>query len=259
MKILAIGDIVATVGVNFIRDNLPAIKAELGIDLCIANGENSAIGNGITRKIADGLIQSGIDILTMGNHTFDKGEVVTLMNEGMPIIRPANYPSGTAGNGCYLFNIKGMSVAVVNLLGRVFLNPVECPFRTVDYLLECLKGDNVDVIIVDFHAEATSEKQAMGHYLDGRATCLFGTHTHVQTADECILPKGMAYISDLGMTGPGNSVLGVKSNLVINRFITCIPCRLEPSDNPAIFNSIILEVDDSTKKAVSITRHNLKE
>ena len=250
MRILMIGDIIGQPGRRGIRGILPGLRQDLGIDLVIANGENTAGGFGITLETAEELLESGVDILTSGNHIWDQKEIIPHMDEGLPLIRPANYPNAP-GRG-YLVQD---GVMVLNLMGRVFMPTLDCPFRTANALLsEAAEEHSPRVIIVDFHAEATSEKQGMGWYLDGKVSAVLGTHTHVGTVDARILPKGTAYLTDVGMTGPVNSVIGSDTNAVIERFLTGLPQRLSVASGPVIMNSALMEVDENTGRAVSIER-----
>lgn len=254
MKVLAVGDIVGNPGYEIIKDYLAGIKKELGIDLCIANGENAAAsGNGITRAIAHGLFDNGVDVITMGNHVWNKRDIFRLFSDGESIIRPANYPAGTPGSGHVIVGINGKKAAVINVMGRVYLDDLDCPFRAVDEEIKIV-SKITNIIIVDFHAEATSEKLAMGWYLDGKVSAVYGTHTHVQTADERILPKGTAYITDIGMTGPYDSILGVKKEIIIDRFITHMPQKFEVAEGSAQFNGVVIDIDETTGKANSIHR-----
>ncbi len=222
MKILIIGDIVGNSGVKKVKEVVPDFKKQNNIDYIIANGENSADGMGITLKIFEDLKKTGVNMVTMGNHTWGKKEIFNFINDEQ-IIRPANYPKCVPGVGYRIHTINGKKIAVVNLIGRVDVGVLsENPFLKADEILERIK-DKADIIIVDFHAEATAEKIAMGYYLDGRVTCVFGTHTHVQTADETILENGTGYITDIGMTGPKKSVIGMEVEASIKRFITTLP------------------------------------
>jgi len=248
-----IGDIVGRPGRKAIKDTLASIRQELRLDMIIANGENAAGGTGITGSIAEELFKNGVDVLTTGNHVWDKKEIVPYIDNEPRILRPGNYPPGTPGRGYGVFDIKGVRVGVINISGRVYLSDLDCPFRLADRYIENISGET-NVIIVDFHAEATSEKVAMGLYLDGKVSLVAGTHTHVQTADERLLPNGTAYITDLGMTGPLHSVIGVKSNLAIQKFITQMPVRFEVADGPYQFNAIMVEVEEENGKAVNIQR-----
>ncbi len=250
MRILMIGDVIGKPGRDAVRALLPDIKREKSIDFVICNGENTAGGFGITADTASELLESGVDVLTSGNHIWDKKEIIPMMDEGLPLIRPANYPDAP-GRGY----IHQGGVTVVNLMGRVFMAPLECPFRTADALLEQLKEEGEsNIIIVDFHAEATSEKQALGWYLDGRVSAMFGTHTHVGTVDAKILPKGTAYLTDVGMTGPTDSVIGSDKNAVLERFLTSLPNRLEVAAGPCTLNAVLVDVDEETGTASLIER-----
>ncbi|GAV23117.1 TIGR00282 family metallophosphoesterase [Carboxydothermus pertinax] len=240
MNILVLGDIVGRVGRKGVKEVIPKILEKYSVDFIIANGENAAGGNGITPEIAKELFAMGINVLTMGNHTWDKKELFAIINDETRIIRPANYPPGTPGQGYGIFKVKGKSIAVVNLMGRVFMSDLDCPFRKMDELLSELH--KADYIVVDFHAEATSEKVALGWYLDGKVSLVFGTHTHVPTADERILPGGTAYITDIGMSGPINSVIGVKTNLVLQKFLTQMPQRFESASGPYIVSGIVVKL-----------------
>jgi len=256
MKIFIIGDVVGDSGVQFVHNNLKSYKKLNNIDFCIANGENSAYGKGINKKCADDLLSSGVDVITMGNHTFNKNDIFALLESGYPIVRPANFPVGTAGEGYIIYDVGEVSIGVINACGRIYLDNLDCPFRAIDAILSKIK-DKANIIIVDFHAEATSEKIALSYYLDGRVSVVYGTHTHVQTADEKILSGGTAYISDIGMTGPANSILGVKKEIIIDRFLTNMPDRFEVSDEAATLSGIFVEVNEFTGKAEAIERVNL--
>ena len=249
MKILAIGDIVGDRGTDAILDNLDAIKKKYDIDFCIINAENACSTNGITRKKAESLLDAGADVLTLGNHTFRQKDAYSLLSHNERVIRPINYPPETVGRGVTLVSKNGVKVAVLNALGRVHLENVDCPFRALKSALE-----NVDaqIKIVDFHAEATSEKRSMGFYLDGFASVVFGTHTHVQTADAQILPHGTGYITDIGMTGPYHSCLGVDKNIVIERFVNCNQQRFEFADSPSIICGAVFTVDDASGKCEAV-------
>ncbi|MBS3976536.1 MAG: TIGR00282 family metallophosphoesterase [Syntrophomonadaceae bacterium] len=253
MNVLMIGDIFGKPGRRAVKKLLPEIIRNYQVDFVIANGENAAGGTGITHDTADELLSSGIDVLTMGNHVWDKKEVFNFIDMEKRILRPANYPPGTPGLGFNVFQAhNNLDVAVVNLSGRVFIGHLDCPFRILEDILISLKK-KTQIIFVDFHAEATSEKLAMGWYLDGRVTAICGTHTHIQTADARVLPGGTAYITDLGMTGPRNSVLGVESSLVIQKFLTQMPVKFEVAGGPAQFNGVIIGLNTVTGKATGIT------
>ena len=253
MRLLVIGDIVGRPGRKAIKASLMGIKQELKLDFIIANGENAAGGNGITREISRELFAAGVNVLTMGNHVWDKKEIFEFIDEENRIVRPANYPPGSPGHGSFVYDCGNIKIGVANLSGRVFMPELDCPFRKADEIIKLLKKET-DIIIVDFHAEATSEKIAMGWYLDGRVSAVCGTHTHVQTADERILPDGTAYITDLGMTGPRDSVLGVQTELVIDKFLTALPTRFEVSNSLYQLNGVIIEIDEETGLATSIER-----
>lgn len=254
MRILIIGDIVGRPGRLAVKETLAGIKQELRIDFIIANAENAAGGNGITKEIAQELLNYGVNVLTMGNHVWDKKEIYAFIEKEHRILRPANYPPGTPGTGARVFStLDNVKVGVMNLSGRVFLSNLDCPFRMADRLVEDIRRET-PVVLVDFHAEATSEKIALGKYLDGRVSAVVGTHTHVQTADETILPGGTAYLTDLGMTGPRDGVIGVKQELVIEKFLTQQPVRFEVADGPYQFNAVVVDVDELTGSCRDIRR-----
>lgn len=258
MKVLILGDIVGRPGRRILRERLPEIKKRYLADLVIANGENSAGGNGITEKVAQELFISGIDFLTMGNHIWDNKDVFNFIDQESRMTRPANYPPETPGQGHQIIKVDNLDVGILNISGRTFMNPLDCPFRTADREIKKLK-QYTNIIFVDFHAEATSEKIAMGLYLDGKVSAVVGTHTHVQTADNKILPKGTAYITDLGMTGPVNSILGVESDKIIEKFLTQLPVRFKVAKGPAQINGVVIDIDKMSGKAISIERINIKE
>ena len=250
-----IGDIVGKPGRRAVREFLPGLRDEYGINLVVANGENAAGGLGITAPTAQELLDSGVNVITTGNHVWAKKDIIPYLDSGdLPVIRPLNFPPGAPGHGFLLRN----KVLVVNLMGRVFMGEYDCPFRAMDVLLAEMK-DDVRVIIVDFHAEATSEKIAMGRYLDGRVSALLGTHTHVGTIDACILPKGTAYVTDVGMVGPTDSVIGDDADSVLYSFLTRMPHRLSVGKGSAVFNGILVEVDKSSGRAVGIQRIQREE
>lgn len=249
MRILAIGDIIGKPGREAIRELLPSLRHEYRIDLIIGNGENVAGGIGITPSTARELFDSGIDVITTGNHVWAHKEINPYLDGSLAIIRPLNYPPGTPGRG-YL---SRDGVLVVNLIGRTFMGNFDCPFRAMDQLLAKLEGKST-IIIVDFHAEATSEKVAMGWYLNGRVSAVLGTHTHVGTIDTRILPGGTAYVTDIGMVGPMDSVIGDDPDSVINRFLTQIPRRLSVGSGTVTFNAILVEVSEETGEAIDIRR-----
>lgn len=254
MKILFIGDIVGSPGREAVKQLLPALKKEHGLDFVIANAENAAGGSGITASVAQELFDLGIDVLTSGDHIWKKREIFELIGKEDRILRPVNLPLGAPGRGEQLFKSKsGVKIGVINVNGRVFMEAWECPFRSARQAQELLVAET-PVIIVDIHAEATSEKIALGWYLDGKVCAVLGTHTHIQTADERILPQGSAYITDVGMTGPYDSVIGRRIEDVLERFITCIPTRLEVAKENIQLHGVVLDIDENTGKARSIVR-----
>ena len=251
MRILMIGDVIGQPGRKAISTLVPDLRREFGINLVIANGENVAGGFGITPDTAGELMDGEVDVITSGNHVWKQKEIIQYINEEWPLIRPANYPPSAPGRG---YITVGQTV-VINLMGRVFMSPLDCPFRTVDDVLGKINGaSRPKVIIVDFHAEATSEKQAMAWYLDGRVSAVLGTHTHVATADARILPKGTACVTDVGMTGPYNSVIGSEVRAVLDGFLTQMPRRLTVPQGPVMLNSVLVEVDEQQGVATSIQR-----
>ena len=253
MKVLAIGDIVGTAGINELKTRLKEIKEKEKIDFTIVNAENSAEGMGITEKNFKDITSLGVDTITMGNHTWGKKDIFKFIDDTR-IIRPANYPDGVVGKGYNIYKCKDKTIAVINLIGRVDINILsENPFLKAKNIIEKIQNQ-VDIIIVDFHAEATAEKIALGHYLDGKATIVFGTHTHVQTADEKILSNGTGYITDIGMTGPKNSVIGMDIKASIKRFETTLPEKYKIAEGSCIFNGVIFEIDDKTSKVTDIKR-----
>lgn len=254
MKVLFIGDIVGKPGRKAVKDGLPGIISKLKIDFVIANAENAAAGFGITKSIGEELLSLGIDVMTSGNHIWDKKEAVSYIPKENRLLRPANYPEGVAGSGSIVIKTSsGEKIAVLNLSGRVFMPALDCPFQTAKRELPELKKQT-NVIIVDFHAEATSEKSAIGWFLDGEVSAIVGTHTHVQTADEKILPKGTAFITDVGMTGPVDSVIGVEKEQIINKFLTQIPVRFETAKGEAMLSCVLLDINSKTGLANSIQR-----
>jgi hypothetical protein len=253
LSILFLGDIVGRPGRRAVHELLPGLIESYKPGLIIANGENAAGGNGITEEIADELFGDGIDILTMGNHVWDNKEIYRFIDREERILRPANYPPDAPGRGYLVIRLEGFKAGIVNLSGRVFMPPLDCPFRMIDQILPLIRKET-PVIIVDFHAEATSEKNAFGWYLDGRATAVVGTHTHIQTADERILPGGTAYITDAGMTGPRDSVLGVKTGLVLNKLIGLRPVRFEVAAGALQLNAVFIEIEETSGKARRIQR-----
>ena len=258
MRILFIGDIVGSPGRKIVHDRLADILAQRQIDLCIANGENSASGFGITARIAQDLLSSGVEVITGGNHIWDRKEIVEYFPHEPRLLRPANFPNGSPGKGLFVGHAKnGAGYAVLNIQGRTFMAPLDDPFRTADCELAKIPPD-VKVIVVDMHAEATSEKQAMGWYLDGKVSAVVGTHTHVATADSRVLPGGTAYITDVGMTGPHDSVIGMEKQGVLQRFLDAMPARFVVAEGDIQMNAVLIDVDESTGRARSIERLNFR-
>jgi metallophosphoesterase (TIGR00282 family) len=254
IKILFIGDIIGKLGRKICDRLIHEIKSELSPDLTIVNGENSAHGYGITEKIYIELLEMGIDVITMGNHMWDKKELINSIDNLPMVIRPANYPAGTPGRDHLIIEKSGTKIAIVNLVGRVFMQSLDCPFQAIQKLLPVLTKET-NVIIVDMHAEATSEKCAMGWFLDGKVSAVLGTHTHVMTADERILPEGTAFLSDIGMVGAYNSIIGMNKEQILKRFVTQMPERFEPTEEgPGLFNAVFLKIDTKTGKAKEIKR-----
>lgn len=260
MKILFIGDIVGSPGRHALREYLPKLKSKYRPDLTIVNGENAASGKGITGKIYHDFIQLGVDVVTMGNHTWDKKEIFDFIDDesASDLIRPANFPEGNPGKGCVIKKVGNKKVAVINAQGRTFMPPIDCPFRKLEEIVEEVRQET-PFIFVDFHAEATSEKLAVGWFLDGKVSTVVGTHTHVQTADERILPNGTAYITDVGMTGPLDGILGMDRNVIINRFLTNLPARFEVTSGREQLNGVVVELDNQTGKALKIQRISINE
>ncbi len=257
MKILAVGDIVGKTGVQSLKINLPKIIEEHKIDFVIVNGENAADGMGLTEKLYREILACKVNVVTMGNHTWAKKDIFGFI-EDKNIIRPANYPSNNSGKGYRIFECKNKKIAVINLIGRVTMSVLsENPFLEARNIIDKIK-DTVDIIVIDFHAEATAEKIALGYYLEGDATIIFGTHTHVQTADEQILENGTAFITDIGMTGPKYSVIGMDPKASIKRFETSLPEKYRVAEGNAIFNGVIFEIDDITNEAKDIERIYIK-
>ena len=244
MRVLFVGDIVGSPGRQIVQDRLGDIVAVRQVDLVIANGENSASGFGITPRLADELLNMGIDVLTGGNHSWDRKEILEYLPHEPRLLRPANFPEGNAGSGLYLGTAKnGVKYAVLNLQGRVFMTPIDDPFRKADSELRRIPGD-VALVFVDMHAETTSEKIAMGWYLDGRVTAVVGTHTHVATADEHLFPQGTAYITDVGMTGPHGGVIGMDRHGIIGKFLSGLPARFEVATGDVQMNCVLIETAD---------------
>jgi metallophosphoesterase (TIGR00282 family) len=240
-------------GRRAVHELLPSLKKKYEPRFTIANGENAAGGNGITQDIAEELHNAGIEVLTMGNHVWDNKDVYNFIDGDDRIVRPANYPPGSPGNGFTIVQKADCAIGVVNLSGRVFMPPLDCPFRAIDQIIPIIKK-KTPVIIVDFHAEATSEKNAFGWYVDGRVTAVIGTHTHIQTADEKLLPKGTAYITDVGMTGPRESILGVRVDQVLDKLIDLRPVRFEVAGGPLQLNAVSIDIDESSGRVQEIMR-----
>lgn len=255
MNILAVGDIVGTIGVKELQKRLQKIKNEYNVDFAIVNGENAAEGMGITLKNFKDILSAGADCVTMGNHTWGKKEIFSFIDEPK-LIRPANYPKSVCGKGYNIYKCKDKKIAVINALGRAEISiMLDNPFEVVREIIQKIKSE-VDIIMFDFHAEATAEKKAMAYYLDGEITAIFGTHTHTQTADEQILEKGTAFITDIGMTGPKNGVIGMDKDAALKRFTTSLPERYKIATGEAMFNSVLFEIDDNTNKVTKIVKIN---
>lgn len=252
MKILFIGDIVGRPGREAVESFLPLLRQEYEVDFVVANGENAAGGRGISQNIARKLYDLGIDFLTLGNHVWDQKDLEKYIDDDRRMVRPANYPTGVPGRGYGIVAKNGLKLGVINLAGRIFLPPLDNPFRLVSEIINQINQET-RAVLVDFHAEATSEKVAMGRFLDGKVSAVVGTHTHVQTADEKVLSLGTAYITDVGMTGPADSVIGVRKEAVIANFLTQMPFRLEVAEGPIQLNAVVIDIDDSGK-ARSIVR-----
>ncbi len=248
-----IGDVIGKPGRQTVQKLLPGLRQQYKLDMVMANAENAAGGLGLTLTTAEELLEAGVDILTSGNHIWDRREIIPYLDEDMPILRPLNYPPGVPGRG-YIATDKAL---VVNLIGRTFIGNFDCPFRAMDQLLSEFK-DRQPVIIVDFHAEATSEKMAMGRYLDGRVSAVLGTHTHIGTIDAQLLHQGTAYVTDIGMTGPADSIIGDEAESVLQRFLTMLPHRLSVGTGKTIFNAVLVSIDDESGKATSIDRIDLE-
>ena len=256
MKILVVGDIVGLNGLNKLKEILPNLKQREKIDFVIVNGENVAGGMGITEKDFKQILFAGADVVTLGNHTWSKKDVFNIIDDER-ILRPANYPKGVVGKGYNVYKYKNKKIAVINLIGRTNMGVLsENPFLEADAIIEKIK-DKADFIIIDFHAEATAEKIAFANYVDGKVNIVFGTHTHVQTADEFVLPNGTAYITDIGMTGPINSVIGMDKKASIKRFVTTLPEKYKIAEGESKFNSCLFELDDETGRIEKITRINM--
>lgn len=253
MRILFVGDVVGSSGRQMIQDYVPKLKKKYSPTVTIINGENAAGGRGITEKIYRSFLEAGAQAVTLGNHAWDNREIFEFIDNAKYLVRPANFPEGTPGKGLVFLNCNGIEVAIINLQGRTFLPPLDCPFKKVDDLIAQAKK-RTSIIFIDFHAEATSEKQALGWYVDGRATAVVGTHTHVQTADNRILPNGTAYITDVGMTGPYDGILGMERGAVLKKFLTALPVRFEVAEGRTQLSAVLIDVNPSTGKASRIER-----
>ncbi len=253
LTILCVGDVFGEPGRKAVHTLLPRLRKQHEVDLAIVNVENAAAGFGVTPQIARSFLEHGVDVMTSGNHIWDKKEIIEYIAKENLLLRPANFPLGTPGVGSVVVKAGPHKVAVLNLMGRVFLPLLDCPFRKADEELARLRAETA-VIIVDMHAEATSESQAMGWYLDGRVSAVVGTHRHVQTADERVLPQGTAYITDLGMTGPTDSVSGVDKTLALERFLTQMPNRFEPAKGPVALHGALIRIDPETGRGLQIDR-----
>ncbi|WP_062197929.1 TIGR00282 family metallophosphoesterase [Massilibacterium senegalense] len=253
MKILFIGDVVGSPGREMVAKYVPKLKKKYRPNFTIINGENAAHGRGITEKIYHQFLEAGAQMITLGNHSWDNREIFEFIDQATCLVRPANFPEGAPGVGMRMTKVNAQMIAVINLQGRTFLPPLDCPFKKIDELIAEAKK-HTSIIFVDFHGEATSEKQALAWYVDGKVSAVVGTHTHVQTADERILPEGTAYISDVGMTGPYDGILGVERDAVIKKFLTSLPVRFEVAKGREQLSGVIIDVDNETGKATSIER-----
>ena len=260
MRVLMVGDIVGRTGRYFFMEQTPELRLTEKIDAVIVNGENAAHGKGLTPSIFEELTRGGADVVTSGNHIWDNPQVLKIIDTEPFLLRPANYPDGTPGKGSCIFRCGEKNIGVLNLQGRVFMSTplLDCPFARAEKMLAVMRKD-CDIILVDFHAETTSEKLAFAYHFDGRLTAIVGTHTHVQTADERIFPKGTAYISDLGMVGAENSVLGMTTGPVIKKFMTSLPSKFEVAERPAVYCALLIEIDDASNRAVNVRRIFLRE
>lgn len=253
MKILAIGDIVGTKAVAYLKEKLWKQRSALGVDFVIANGENASDIHGICTADAEELLSAGVDMITLGNHSFGRRDICTMLSDSQSIIRPANYPACVPGSGCSIINIDGWKILCINVLGTALMDSMACPFSTVDRLLAREEG-NYDISVMDVHAESTSEKIALGRYFDGRINVIFGTHTHVPTADEQILAKGSGYITDVGMSGPTGGIIGADAQAVIDRMRTKIPTHFKVADGDIQVNAALFEVNTSTNRVTDVRR-----
>ena len=253
MRILALGDVVGSTTVDFLRQHLWKLRSAEKLDLVIANGENTTEIRGLSARDADALLNTGVDVVTLGNHAYGMRDIYSYLEDETRVIRPANYPPMAPGGGYTVVNVDGWRVLCINVCGRVYMDPLASPFDTVDRILSREAG-NFDLAIMDVHAEATSEKLALGHYFDGRVQIVFGTHTHVPTADEQILPHGSGYVTDLGMCGPQNGILGTAKEAVIERFRTMMPTRFSVANGPIRANGVIFDLDPGLKRVTAVKR-----
>ncbi len=258
LRILMVGDVVGRAGRYSFAEHTKILRQEKKIDVVVVNGENIAHGNGITQSTFNEILSGGADIVTNGNHVWDNRDVLKIIDDEPFLIRPANYPEGAPGKGFCIYPYRAKNIGVINLQGRTFLKPLDCPFTCAEEIVKKI-SEECDIILVDFHAEATSEKIALGYFLDGKVTAVVGTHTHVQTADERILPKGTAYMTDLGMVGPTDSVIGVKVESVVNRFVSCMPSRFDVAEGACTYCALIIDIDDKTNKALAVERIRIVE
>ena len=259
MRILFIGDIIGRPGRELLRKGLQRLVDHFGVEFVIANVENSAAGFGVTKDIGDAIVELGVDVMTSGNHIWDKKEAIEYIPTEPRLLRPANYPAGVPGRGSYVAQSgDGRAVGVINVMGRVFMLNIDDPFQVVLREIEAMRA-RTRIIVVDFHAEATSEKIAMGWHLDGKVTLVVGTHTHVQTADERILPNGTAYLTDAGMTGPHDSIIGMEKEPALARFLNGMPSRFEPATGNPRLNGVIVDADDKTGRAIAVRRVSFSE
>ncbi len=258
MNVLIIGDVVGKIGVDSVKRNLPTLKQKYNIDFTIVNGENSADGMGITRKIADTLYEAGANLITMGNHTWGKKDIFSFIDEEDRIIRPLNYAEGLPGKGVFVTTIGTKKLAVIDLIGRVNVGgSFDSPFEVAEKEITKLKAEGVNIVFVEIHAEATAEKVALSYFLKDKATAVYGTHTHIQTADENIYETGMGYITDVGMTGPKNSIIGMDPAAALKRFLTQMPERYACAEGPDMLNAVVFEVDETSNKVSKIQRIRL--
>lgn len=259
MNVIFIGDIVGKPGRKFVKKILPELKNSYSIDFVIANGENLAGGIGLTKETVDEIIAAGADVITTGNHIWAKKDSKTLLDEYKDVIRPINYPEECPGKGYIIKQVQNKcKIAVINALGRIYTLPIDCPFKAIERILPEIKLIT-PIIIVDFHAEATSEKNAMGWFLDGKVSAVIGTHTHIQTADEKILPNGTAYITDVGMVGPYDSIIGMDKETSLSRFLTQIPEKFEVAKGLCIFSAVVISIDERTYRSTNVSRLLIKE